>query len=284
MKRLLAIFLATVAAGCTSVQRVSWSPLFPCAMLTNFSSAGLYESTQVAFLSDGLTIGALLTKPKGAGPFPVYVHNHGAMTRQQAAGPLWKTAGEIESRLTAAGYVVLRVARRGYLGSEGAAATYWVQGSNLNVSDVINGAYDEARDVQSAVEYLKGCPFVDGNRIAIGGHSAGGLISIIAAAKNPQLACVVSVNGGVSWTQNGMQRGYPAVSAVWRAEAEHLTMPVLLLHAESDTIVTPELSRELAELLRQRSAQVTLKLFPGDHSVYPADEIIQFLDRIVKPQ
>ena len=253
-------------------------------MLTNFPSAGFYESAQVTFLSDGLTIGALLTKPKGAGPFPVYVHNHGAMTRQQAAGPLWKTAGAIESRLTAAGYVVLRVARRGYLGSQGSAATYWVQGSNLNVSEVINGAYDEARDVQSAVEYLKGCPFVDGKRIAIGGHSVGGLISIIAAAKNSQVAGVVSVNGGVSWTQNGMQRGYPAVSAVWRAEAEHLTMPVLLLHAESDTIVTPELSRELFELLRQRRAPVSLKIFPGDHSVFPTDEVVRFLDDLMKPR
>jgi dipeptidyl aminopeptidase/acylaminoacyl peptidase len=253
-------------------------------MLTNFSSAGLHESAQVAFLSDGLTIGALLTKPKGAGPFPVYVHNHGAMTRQQAAGPLWKNASEIESRLTAAGYAVLRVARRGYLGSEGTAATYWVQGSKLNVSGVINGAYDEARDVQSAVEYLNGCPFVDGRRIAIGGHSVGGLISIIAAAKNSQLASVVSVNGGITWTENGVQRGYPAVSAVWRAEAEHLTMPVLLLHGESDTVVTPELSRELAELLRQRGAPVSLKIFPGDHSVFPTDEVVRFLDDTVKTQ
>ena len=251
-------------------------------MLTTFSHAGLHESAQVAFPSDGLTIGALLTKPKGDGPFPVYVHNHGAMTRQQAAGPLWKTPGEIDSQLAAAGFVVLRPARRGYLGSEGGSTTYWVQGSRLNVSDVIDGAYDEARDVQSAVEYLTGCPFVDAKRIVVGGHSVGSLVSVIAAAKNSQLAALVSVNGGISWIQNGMQRGFPAVSAVWRAEAGFLTAPVLLLHAQDDTVVTPELSRELAELLRQRGAPVRLKIFPGDHSVFPVDEVLRFLDATVK--
>ena len=251
-------------------------------MITNFSSAGLYESTQVAFASDGLKIGALLTKPKGAGPFPVYVHNHGAMTREQAAALLWKVPGEIDSRLAAAGYVVLRPARRGYLGSEGGSTTYWVQGSSQGVSDVINGAYDEARDVHAAVEYLAGCPFVDGRRIAIGGHSVGGLVSVIAAAKNSDLAAVVSVNGGITWTQNGIQRGFSAVSAVWRAEAEHLAMPVLLLHGQNDTVVTPELSRELAELLRQRGAPVTLKIFPGGHSVFPIDEVVRFLDGTIK--
>ena len=251
-------------------------------MLTSFTNAGIHESTQVAFASDGLKIGALLTKPKGAGPFPVYVHNHGAMTREQASGPLWNAAGALDSRLAAAGYVVLRPARRGYLGSEGDSTTYWVQGSSHRVSDVINGAYDEARDVHAAVEYLASCPFVDGRRIAIGGHSVGGLVSVIAAAKNSNLAAVVSVNGGITWTQNGIQRGFPAVSAVWRAEAEHLTMPVLLLHGQDDKVVTPELSRELADLLRQRAAPVTLKIFPGDHSVFPIDEVVRFFDETVK--
>jgi dipeptidyl aminopeptidase/acylaminoacyl peptidase len=251
-------------------------------MLTSFSNAGIYESAQVAFVSDGLKIGALLTKPKGAGPFPVYVHNHGALTREQAAGPLWKAPGEIDSRLASAGYVVLRPARRGYLGSEGASTTYWVRESSHTAADVIKGAYEEARDVHAAVEYLASCPFVDPQRIAIGGHSVGGLVAVIAAAKNSNLAAVVSVNGGITWTQNGIQRGFPAVSAVWRAEAEHLTMPVLLLHAQGDTVVSPELSRELAELLRQRGTPVTLKIFPGDHSVFPIDEVVRFLDETVK--
>lgn len=282
MNRLLAIALAATCAGCSSVQRVPWSPWIPCSQLGSFANAGLYESAQIAFLSDGLKIGALLTKPIGDGPFPVYVHNHGALTRRQAATPLWKTPGEIEARFTEAGYAVLRVARRGYLGSEGISKTYWVQGSSLDVSDVIDGTYDEARDVQAAVDYLSDCPFMDARRIAIGGHSIGGLISVIAGARMPAIAAVVSVNGGITWTQNGVQRGHSAVRDVWRREAEHVTAPVLLLHGANDSVVTPQLSHELAKLLERRTATVTLKIFPGDHGVYPIDEIIRFLDEKVK--
>ena len=251
-------------------------------MLTGFANGGSHESAQVAFASDGLTLGALLTKPKGAGPFPVYVHNHGAMTPQQASGPLWKSPGYFDNRFTAAGYVVLRLARRGYLGSQGKSTTYWVQGSSHTAAEVIHGAYDEARDVVAAVEYLADCSFVDSRRIAVGGHSVGGLVSVIAAAKYAQLAAVVSVNGGITWTQDGIQRGFPAVRAVWRAEADHLKVPLLLLHGQDDTVVTPQLSRELAELLQRRAAPVTLKIFPGDHSVFPIDEVIKFLDETVK--
>ncbi len=269
-------------AGCSSVQRAPWSPLSPCSTVSSFVNGGSYESAQVAFNSDGLKIGALLTKPKGSGPFPVYVHNHGAMTWRQAAGPLWKVPAEFDAKFAGAGYVILRMARRGYLGSEGTAKTYWVRRSSLTASDVIQGAYEEAQDVQAAVQFLEECPFVDPRRIAIGGHSVGGLVSVIAGAKHSRLAAVVSVNGGITWTQNGTQLGFPAVSAVWRAEAEHFTVPLLLLHGQNDTVVTPQLSRELAELLQQRSAPVTLKMFPGDHSVFPVDEVIAFLDKTVK--
>jgi dipeptidyl aminopeptidase/acylaminoacyl peptidase len=251
-------------------------------MVTSFAARGTAESAQVAFASDGLTIGAFLTKPKGAGPFPAYVHNHGAMTKEQAAARLWSIPGEIDSKLGAAGYVVLRPARRGYLRSEGTTTTYWVQGSKLRVSEVITGAYDEANDVLSAVEFLKGCPFVDRGRIVIGGHSLGGLVTVIAAAKHSDLAGVVSINGGITWTQNGVEQGFPAVSAVWRLEAENLSAPVLLLHGRDDAVITPELSRELAGLLQERAASVALKIYLGDHYTIPIDEIVKFLDATVK--
>jgi dipeptidyl aminopeptidase/acylaminoacyl peptidase len=250
--------------------------------VTTLQPGGVHESSQVAFLSDNLKIGALLTKPMGPGPFPAYVHNHGAMTQQTASGSLWSFPGEIDSRLASKGYVVLRPARRGYLGSEGDTTTYWVERSTLRASDVIYGAYEEAKDVQAAVEYLRGCSFVDGRRIAIGGHSVGGLVTVIAATKRPDVAGLVSINGGITWIQNGVQEGYPAVSAVWRAEAKRLSAPTLLLHGRDDAVVTPELSRELASLLQRRAVQVTLKLYPGGHHSFPIDEIVRFLDENVR--
>ena len=281
IKLLAAVFLATISVSCTSAA-VSSRPAPPdCASLTTFAPGGVYESSQVAFLSDGLKIGALLTKPTGPGPFPAYVHNHGAMTQQRASGALWSFPGEIDYRLASAGYVVLRPARRGYLGSDGYTTTYWVQGSTLRASDVIYGAYQEAKDVEAAVEYLRGCPFVDGRRMAIGGHSVGGLVTVIAAARRPDVAAVVSINGGITWIQNGVQEGYPAVSAVWRAEAKRLSRAILLLHGREDAVVTPELSRELAGLLQGRGVPITFTLYPGGHHFFPIDDIVRFLDETI---
>ena len=101
---------------------------------------------------------------------------------------------------------------------------------------------------------------MDGRRIGIGGHSFGGLVTVIAATKRPDVAGVLSINGGITWIQTGVQEGYPAVSAVWRAEAKGLSAPILLLHGRDDAVVTPELSRELAGLLERRGVQVTFKL------------------------
>ena len=204
------------------------------------------------------------------------------MTQERASDPLWSAPSEIDKQLEAAGYVVLRPARRGYLGSEGHTTTYWVRDSTLRVASVIHGAYEEAKDVQAAIQYLQGCSFVDGRRIAIGGHSVGGLVTVIAATRLPDVAGVVSINGGITWLQNGVQEGYPAVRTVWRTEAKRLTAPILLLHGRDDAIVTPVLSHDLAGLLQQYGVPVTLKLYEGGHNFFPIDEIVRFLDANVK--
>jgi predicted esterase len=54
------------------------------------------------------------------------------------------------------------------------------------------------------------------------------------------------------------------------------------LHGRDDTVVTPELSRELAGFLEARAAPVTLKIYPGGHHTIPIDEIVRFLDATVK--
>jgi dipeptidyl aminopeptidase/acylaminoacyl peptidase len=143
---------------------------------------------------------------------------------------------------------------------------------------VIAGAYDEAHDIESAIDYIRSCPFVDSRRVAIGGHSVGGLMTVIAAARRPDLAAAVSIDGGITWIFDGVQEGYPAIRQVWDTEAPRIKVPILLLQGDRDAVVAPELSRYLAERLQERSAPVTLKLYPGDHYSFPIEEIASFLD------
>lgn len=117
--------LATTGAACATSPPTSDIPSpVACSSLTFLTGGVGNELQQVSFRSGSLRIGALLTKPEGTGPFPAYIHNHGAMTIQKASGPLWSVADRLDLELVRAGYVVLRPARRGYLGSEGRTTTY----------------------------------------------------------------------------------------------------------------------------------------------------------------
>jgi len=283
VKRTLGLFVLVLAAGATAscaVGRVDPEapPPISCTWGNGVGVSEQWEFGQVMFRAGQLRIGALLTKPKGTGPFPAYIHNHGSMTIQQASRPLWSIPGSLEFILVPAGYVVLRPARRGYLGSEGWTTTYTATGSSLRVTDVINGAYDEAEDVKAAFVFLTTCPFVDRGRIAIGGHSVGGLVTIIAAAQLPKVAAVASMNGGIGWTDRGMQVGTPAVMGVWSSEASKIKAPVLVLHGRDDAKVDPALGRSLAETLRNHETPVKLQLYPGGHDWFPVSELLGFLD------
>ena len=56
--------------------------------------------------------------------------------------------------------------------------------------------YERAEDVKAAIEFLKTVPNIDTNRIGIVGHSQGGWIAQIAAAKYPNdIKTVLSLNG-----------------------------------------------------------------------------------------
>lgn len=54
---------------------------------------------------------------------------------------------------------------------------------------------DFARDVLEGVRYLKNRPEIDPAKIGLAGHSEGGLIALIAAQDNPDIAFIVSLAG-----------------------------------------------------------------------------------------
>src|SRR5262245_12326717 len=72
--------------------------------------------TEVFYPSGSLRIHAFLYKPKGDGPFPVIIYNHGARSGRQR---LPEPNEYIGSLLTRAGYVVLIPERRGNGASDG---------------------------------------------------------------------------------------------------------------------------------------------------------------------
>jgi dipeptidyl aminopeptidase/acylaminoacyl peptidase len=284
MKRVIALALVAGAALSCATGRVDpdAAPPIPCTWGEGVDVGEMWEFRQVVFRSGGLRIGALLTKPKGPGPFPAYIHNHGSMTIQEANGRLWGFPMALESTLVPSGYVVLRPARRGYLGSDGTTTTYTARGSSLSANNVIYGAYEEAEDVKAAFAFLATCPFVDRQRIAIGGHSVGGLVTVIAAAQLPRVRAVAIMKGGINWTQGGVNQGAQASVRVWQSEAPKIKVPVHLLYGEFDTQISPDLGRSLEEVLKRHGTPVEFLLRREGHNWSPGPEIVSFLDENLK--
>jgi pimeloyl-ACP methyl ester carboxylesterase len=147
-----------------------------------------YDSHDVTFenLRAKVTLAGTLTVPRGTGPFPcvVLVTGSGPQDRDEALlghRPFLVVA----DHLTRHGIAVLRYDDRGVGKSTGrfAGAT----------SD------DFADDALAAVAFLKSRKEVDAKKIGIAGHSEGGLIAPMCAAKSKDVAFLVLLAGtGIS--------------------------------------------------------------------------------------
>jgi dienelactone hydrolase len=262
-----------------------------------------YVTQQVSFASGELKIRALLGRPAGAGPFPAYISNHGSMTVQDAARGPWTSIvpGSTGDALARQGYVVLVVARRGHRGSEGTTTTY---STNLTsraygkrASDVMRGAEAEADDVIAALDYLQGLPFVDRDRIAVGGVSLGGLVSVMAAARDRRFRALISMAGGYRQTEKagGADEAWPLVEATWKKAADTITVPTLILWSRNDLKLDVDVGRALEQALRRSGRNVEMNVYPGfeddGHALFSnprgfpvfVPDVVRFLDTSLKP-
>jgi len=132
--------------------------------------------------ADGIKLAGTLTIPDGEGKHPVVIliSGSGAQDRDESIlkhKPFWVLADYLSRN----GYAVLRFDDRGVGESEGtfAGAT----------------SADFATDVVAGVEFLKGQPNIDADKIGLMGHSEGGLIAPMVASKDKNIAFIILLAG-----------------------------------------------------------------------------------------
>ncbi|MFN3429384.1 MAG: alpha/beta hydrolase family protein [Candidatus Sericytochromatia bacterium] len=143
-----------------------------------------YRAEAVTYTNpaDGAKLAGTLTLPEGQGPFPValLITGSGAQDRDETLfghKPFWLIA----DTLTRRGVAVLRVDDRGVGGSTGTPQT--------DTTDTFAG------DVAAGVAFLRGRRDIDPARVGLVGHSEGGIIAPMVAARDPKLAYVVLLAG-----------------------------------------------------------------------------------------
>ena len=243
----------------------------PLVLAAPTDAAEPYTEESISLPSGGLTLRAVLARPYGDGPFAAYVHVHGSVTPQDANNPPWNglAKGSYLQILAGEGYVVLRLARRGHFGSEGTTYNYTgghqYGGTNFGLSAyaVYSSIQTDATDVLAAVRYLRTRSFVDPDRVAVGGHSVGGIVSVLAGARDAKLRAVISLAGGFVWRDNLRgETSTPFMDGAWKESARTMTAPVLILWSKNDTLLEVDVGRDLEKRLRAAGKRVEMIVYP----------------------
>ena len=141
-----------------------------------------YGSEQVTVPAGEHTLAGTLTIPPGEGPFPavVLITGSGAQTRDEVVAG-FHVFGVLADHLSRNGVCVLRCDDRGTGESTGkfAGAT----------------TADFADDAEAAFAWLSNRPEAAPGRVGLVGHSEGGLIAPLVAARNPRVGFIVLLAG-----------------------------------------------------------------------------------------
>jgi hypothetical protein len=251
------------------------------------------SETEIHIAGPAGRLGGTLTLPAGASRVPIVITitGSGAHYRDGNRDPndRYRPFRQIAERLSRCGIATLLLDDRGVGASDGDAASATLE--------------DTAADVRAAIDDVRHRPVVDGSRVALIGHSYGGVVAPLVAAADPTIAAVVLLGGPATSFRETMRyqhryriahddsipidRKDAALEAAMRQQdlnvtrsteawrrsvqdrdplltARKLRMPVLILHGLTDRAVDPANAMSLEAAIREGGNQgVKRHLFPG---------------------
>jgi dienelactone hydrolase len=185
-------------------------------------------------------------RPRGDGPFPLAIMNHGRATDAHRAEQGRQRYEDISRYLVSKGFVVLVPTRVGY------AETYGdfdpETSGECNARRLEPMAEALFTQVMVTVEFAKTLPFVDASRWIVVGQSVGGFASVVAVGKHPAgLLAGINFAGGTGGDpDNRPQRpcSPQAVERLWRGLAPGATAPMAWFYWQNDQYWGPDIPKQ----------------------------------------
>ena len=248
----------------------------------------------------GLKLTGTLTIPRGAKsklPAVVTITGSGPEDRDEESTALkgYRPFRELADTLGRRGIAVLRLDDRG------------VNGSDIGPRTATSK--DFADDIRAGVAYVRTRPEIDPARVALVGHSEGGMIAPMIAESDPKLRAIVLMAGNASpgreilraqqvyaidsmahltgaaretaLAQSARATDSLAASAPWMkfflehdpsAVARNVKTPVLILQGATDRQVPASEAEKLAAAFRAGgNSRVTVRVFPQTNHLFVAD-------------
>ena len=240
-----------------------------------------------------------LWKPAGPGPFPAVLFNHGSGGKdpQHTAGrTMAEAAADLARVFLKHGYVFFYLCRRGqglsadqgtftqdllqHAQANGPAAR-----KQLHYELVTGGQLDDA---MAGLSFLKSASGVDPKRVAIVGHSFGGMLTLLSGDRDSSIRAEVTFGAGAnSWHAS------PELRQVTLVSVDKTSAPIMLIYAANDFDTTP--GTDIATELDRLHKPHLLKIYPavgktpddGHNLLYLAipeweSDVFQFLNANLK--
>ena len=213
----------------------------------------------ISYQSDNLKINGMMKIPKGNGPFPVIILNHGYYNpRTFQSGNGTETMGDI---LASRGYITLASDYRGHGKSEGEPG-----GHDPNYSI----------DVLNLLASIKSIKQANQQNIGMWGHSMGGEVSLRTIEATDQVKAVVlwaPTSGNASdnhafYGGKNSQESSPDTEGISPINyLKYITAPISIHQGLEDTEVNPKWSKELKNELEKNGKKVEYFEYQGqDHN------------------
>jgi pimeloyl-ACP methyl ester carboxylesterase len=249
----------------------------------------------------GYALAGTLTLPRppaGAVPAVVLISGSGLQDRDSAIPGVtgYRPFRQIADALSRRGIAVLRLDDRGFGASGG------------DPSQATSA--DFAADVRAALDFLRTRAGIDQRRLALVGHSEGGMIAPMVAVEDSSLRAVVLM-AGPAWTgrrtsdyqlreawkgmglneaqmdtmraKNDPLRDQAAATVPWvrfwmdydpLPTAKRLSVPALILQGATDRQIPAEQATELANAIRSGGdLDVSVRVFPGLNHLFLPDPV-----------
>jgi dipeptidyl-peptidase-4 len=251
---------------------------------------GAYELVQIK-TPDGFLLEGSLLKPANFDPqkrYPVWFMTYGG-PHAPTVSDTWSGGRLADEAKANMGFVVFHCDPRSASG-KGACST-WTAYRQLGVQ--------EMKDIETAINWLKSHPFVDGSRIGMSGRSYGGFMTAYAMTHSKLFAAGIAGAPVTDWrnydtiyTERYMNTpqenpdGYRNTSVV--AAARNLHGRLLIMHGLLDDNVHVQNSVQLVEALQRANKEFEVMFYPrARHNMFGTHYTqltYDFMGRALQPE
>ena len=150
--------------------------------------------------------------------------------------------------------------------------------------------HEELDEATAGLSFLRALPYVDRTRAAVAGHSFGGSLTLLIAARDTTLrAAVAFAPAAFSWGES------PELRARLKAAVDRTAAPVMFIHARND--YSTESGKALAAEMKRLGKRSVLEIYPavgttareGHNLIYRnvsawERDVFRFLDQHTRPR